>query len=223
MFILGEELEMSSSSNMSLLDFVIGLYGKECLIFITLTVLYVLIMKLTSTIIYRKSKSLDTYDRIATKLDGPIKYVFILVFILLITLGVYQIFSYYLVATGFFWIILFTVGFALIFILFPYFIIFLPFFKRNKYWGLGKMIPWAIIFGGTSTYGAIIMLDTNTKIYTDEGASGYVKGSLLFKELGGFSLILASLIGVAMIVIKAIATKHTRSQAKQAKEKTMAN
>ncbi|WP_415426252.1 hypothetical protein [Staphylococcus borealis] len=73
---------------MSLLDLVFGLYGKECLIFITLTVLYVLIMKLTSTIIYRKSKSLDMYDKVAAKLDGPIKYLFILVFIILITLGV---------------------------------------------------------------------------------------------------------------------------------------
>ena len=66
-------------------------------------------------------------------MDGLLKYLLSFVFFILVTLGVIQVVSYYLIETGFFWIIIFTGGFALIFILFPYFMIFLPFFKRNKY------------------------------------------------------------------------------------------
>ncbi|MEJ7403076.1 hypothetical protein WL518_12520, partial [Staphylococcus epidermidis] len=86
------------------------------------------------------------------KLDGPLKYLLSLLFFILVTLGVIQVISYYLLATGFFWIIIFTVGLAMIFILFPYFMIFLPFFKRNKYWGFLKTIPWVIIMAGTTVY-----------------------------------------------------------------------
>ena len=31
---------------------------------------------------------------------------------------------------------------------------------------------------GTTVYAIDIMLDTNTKIYTDEGGSGYIEGSI---------------------------------------------
>ena len=79
---------------------------------------------------------------------------------------------------------------------------FLTFFKRNKYWGFLKTIPWVIIMAGTTVYAIDIMLDTNTKIYTDEGGSGYIEGSIFIKELGGASYILASLLGIAMIIVK---------------------
>lgn len=73
--------------------------------------------------------------------------------------------------------------------------IFLPFFKRNKYWGFLKTIPWIVVLTGTTVYAIDIMLDTNNKIYTGEGGVGYKEGSLVFKELGGASYLLASLLG----------------------------
>ncbi|MCJ1661042.1 hypothetical protein MT340_000220 [Staphylococcus sp. NRL 16/872] len=189
-----------------------GLFGKDLIIFTIIAILYFVMIKGLSSLIYRKSEKLDTYDKIATKLDGPLKYLLSFVFFILVTLGVMQVLSYYLIATGFFWIIIFTVGFALIFILFPYFMIFLPFFKRNKYWGFLKTIPWIVIMAGTTVYGIEIMLDTNNKIYTDEGGVGYTEGSLLFKELGGASYLLASLLGVAVIIIKIVATKRAQKE-----------
>lgn len=89
-------------------------------------------IKVLSLLIYRKTEKLDTYDKIATKLDGPLKYLLSLLFFILVTLGVIQVISYYLLATGFFWIIIFTVGLAMIFILFPYFMIFLPFSNETN-------------------------------------------------------------------------------------------
>jgi len=58
------------------------------------------------------------------------------------------------------------------------------------------------------------MLDTNNKIYTGEGGIGYKEGSLVFKELGGASYLLASLLGVAMIIIKIVATKYAHKDKK---------
>ena len=213
MLILGDYASETSTYNrMGIVDWVFEVFGKDILIFTIIAVLYFVMIKVLSLLIYRKTEKLDTYDKIATKLDGPLKYLLSLLFFILVTLGVIQVISYYLLATGFFWIIIFTVGLAMIFILFPYFMIFLPFFKRNKYWGFLKTIPWVIIMEGTTVYAIDIMLDTNTKIYTDEGGSGYIEGSIFIKELGGASYILASLLGIAMIIVKIVATKHTKTK-----------
>lgn len=71
---------------------------------------------------------------------------------------------------------------------------------------------------GTTVYAIDIMLDTNNKIYTDEGGVGYKEGSLLFKELGGASYLLASLLGVAVIIIKIVATKYAQKDKKTSSE-----
>ena len=98
----------------------------------------------------------------------------------------------------------------MIFILFPYFDFYL--FQTKQILGISEDNSVVIIMAGTTVYAIDIMLDTNTKIYTDEGGSGYIEGSIFIKELGGASYILASLLGIAMIIIKIVATKHTKTK-----------
>ncbi|UDI79218.1 hypothetical protein HYI43_11990 [Staphylococcus taiwanensis] len=222
-FILGDYAMETSPEDpikefMITVEGVFGLLGKDMLLFIIIAILYFEMIKRLSSLIYRKSKKLDTYDKIATKLDGPLKYLLSLLFFILVTLGVIQVVSYYLLTTGFFWIIILTFGFAAIFILFPYLLIFLPFFKRTNVWGLLNTMPWIIITTGTTVYAIDIMLDTNTKIYTDEGGIGYREGSLLVKELSGASYLLAAILGVAMIIIKIVASKYAHKYKKTSNE-----
>ena len=91
--------ETSTYNRMGIVDWVFEVFGKDILIFTIIAVLYFVMIKVFSLLIYRKTEKLDTYDKIATKLDGPLKYLLSLLFFILVTLGVIQVISYYLLAT----------------------------------------------------------------------------------------------------------------------------
>lgn len=102
MFILGNYgvVTLSVAPISDLMMFTLNmasLFGKDLIIFTIIAVLYLVIIKGLSSLIYRKSEKLDTYDKIATKLDGPLKYLLSFVFFILVTLGVIQVVSYYLI------------------------------------------------------------------------------------------------------------------------------
>ena len=62
---------------------------------------------------------------------------------------------------------------------------------------------------GTTVYAIDIMLDTNTK-YILMKAVLVIEGSIFIKELGGASYILASLLGIAMIIVKIVKNRNKR-------------
>ena len=96
-------------------------------------------IKVLSLLIYRKTEKLDTYDKIATKLDGPLKYLLSLLFFILVTLGVIQVITYLHGILLDYYIYRWTCNdiYSI-----SIFYDFLTFFKRNKYWGFLKTIPW---------------------------------------------------------------------------------
>ncbi|WEN69415.1 hypothetical protein MT340_000235 [Staphylococcus sp. NRL 16/872] len=169
-----------------------------------------MIIRLISKLILKRSNNLNKYERLNRKLNGDLKYLLSVIIFILVTLGVKQIFYYYLINGTYFLLILITLGLIFVIYLCPYALIFLPNFKGKKGLVTFKIVLWCIVIALTLDYSLLLLIDRNTKIYTDEGLVTYKYGSIMWKNIGGLSYLLTTVMGLGMIIIRVVANEYSK-------------
>lgn len=179
-------------------------------IFLITVGLCFLIIKFSSDQILKKSNNLNKYERLAQKLNGDLKYLLSVSIFVFVTLGVSQIFTYYLFNGSYFLLMLVTLGFIFVIYLCPYALIFLPNFKGKRGLVTFNIVLWCIVIALTLDYSLLLLIDRSTKIYTDEGLVTYKYGSALLKNLGGISYLLTAIMGLAILIIRVVSNRHSK-------------
>lgn len=159
--------------------------------------------------ILKSNQSINKFVLKVNKVSEKFKYAISIMFFIFATVGLDQIISYYLLASGLFWIIIFTVGIAGLILFIPHALCLLPLFTHKKKWHVFKIYIFCIMISLSIWWGLGLIIDHNTKIYTDEGGVGYYHGSLIKKQAGGIAYIVLSALSIMLIVMKKVANKNS--------------
>ncbi|CAM3440120.1 hypothetical protein [Erysipelothrix anatis] len=143
----------------------------------------------------KKNTSMDPSNRkVKIRQSSSIKCLTSFVLFVLIAFGIHQTMTYYLKSGVYFWFVIFTFGLLLIMYYAPLGAILMPFVKKEyKTWHRVSKFFWYYVGGTSLFWGILLIMDTSTKIYSDESGSNFYYGNLPLKVMGGISLIIVAL------------------------------